>query len=321
MRCRILIQWNKVMQTSKYKYRFNKILLLVVICFIIPGPLLSQDLEPRFLSPSPVGMNFAVIPFAYSIGNVLFDQALPLLDTEVQMFSVSPAFARSINIFGLSGQLSAVLPIVTATWNGILDNRDTSTTRTGFGDPTIAFAVDFIGAPALKGKEFVAHKQKTIIGAVLKVRIPLGQYNIEKFANLGTNRWSIDFRLGLAQKIGRFVLEGYLNAWFFTTNTNFFGGNTVAQDPIYTAQVHISYIFSLGTWAAVSYGQSTGGKTTINGEHEDNSQKNSRLGATFSLPISSGISLKFIFTSGVTTRFGSDFDNYIVAMQYRWGGI
>jgi len=321
MRCRILIQWNKVMQTSKYKYRFNKILLLVVICFIIPGPLLSQDLEPRFLSPAPVGMNFAVIAYAYSIGNVLLGEFIPLENTEVRTHSIVPAFARSINIFGLSGRISALLPLATATWNAMIDDTDTITTRTGLGDPMIAIAVDFIGAPALKGKEFVSYKQKTIVGAVLKVRIPLGQYNSEKFFNLSSNRWSIGIRLGLAQKIGRFILEGYLNAWFLTTNTNFFGGITVAQDPLYSVQVHISYIFARGIWAAVSFGQTTGGATTINGEHEDNSQINSRFGAVFSLPISSELALKFSYTTGVTTRFGADFDNYIVAMQYRWGGI
>ena len=134
----------------------------MVIFFSIPNSLLSQDLEPRFLSPAPTGMNFIILGYGYSTGNVLLDQALPLEDTESKMHSVTAIFARSINIFGLSGRIQAALPFATATWNAEVNSQDSITTRNGIGDAIIALAVDFIGAPALKGKEFIDHKRKTV---------------------------------------------------------------------------------------------------------------------------------------------------------------
>lgn len=110
----------------------------------VPISLFAQDLEPRFLSPAPVGMNFAIVGYGYSVGNVLLDQTIPLEDTEAQMHAISLAFARSINFFGFSGRISAALPIATATWSAILNDLDTSTTRTGLGDPLIAIATNFI---------------------------------------------------------------------------------------------------------------------------------------------------------------------------------
>jgi len=287
----------------------------------MPATIVAQDLEPRFLSPAPTGMNFVILGYGYSTGNVLLDQALPLEDTESKMHSVTAIFARSINIFGLSGRIQAALPFATATWNADVNGRDSSTTRSGIGDAIIALAVDFIGAPALKGKEFIDHKRKTVLGVGLKVRMPIGQYNNEKFFNLGTNRWSIAARLGLSQKFGRFVLEGYLNAWFFTKNTNFDGGNRISQNPIFAAQVHVTYLFPRGIWAALSFGQSYGGEVSINEAAKENTQENNRFGATLSVPVSSDFSFKFAYTTGITTRYGADFSTTIAALQYRWGGI
>lgn len=159
------------------------------------------------------------------------------------------------------------------------------------------------------------------MGASLKVRVPIGQYNSEKFFNISSGRWMIGARFGFAQKISRFILEAYLNAWFFTTNTNFYGGNTVAQDPLYTAQLHFTYVFSPGLWAAISFGQSYGGATTVNDDPKDSAQKNNRFGVTISLPLSSEFALKFAYARGISTRYGANLESLVAAVQYRWGGL
>jgi hypothetical protein len=309
------------MKINKYKMGISKIILWAVLAISIPGSMIAQDLEPRFLSPAPVGMNFVILGYGYSDGNVLLDQALPIEDTEAKLHAVTVAYARSIDFFGLSGRIQAALPYATATWHGEVDGIDSSTTRTGIGDAMIALAVNIIGAPALKGKEFMAYERKTVIGIGLKVRIPTGQYNPDKFFNLGSNRWSIGLRLGISQKIRRFVIEGYLNGWYLTTNTNFFGGNTVSQDPLYAAQIHVTYLFPRGIWAALSFGQLYGGAVGLNDEPKKNIQINNRLGAAVSLPLSSTFGLKLAITTGTSTRYGADFDIYVAALQYRWGGI
>jgi hypothetical protein len=310
------------MKISSFKYRSNKILLGFVLLLSIPFSLSAQDLEPRFLSPAPVGMNFVIFGYAYSVGNVLLGHSIPLEGTEVKMHGVSPAFARSINVFGLSGRISAALPLATATWYANLNGIDTSTTRTGFGDPVVAFAVNFIGKPALKGKEFFAYKQNTTVGASLKLRIPVGQYNSEKFFNLSTGRWEGSLTLGLSQKINRFFLEGYLKAQFFLKNNNFFGGSVVAQDPLFSLQIHGIYLFSPGLWAALSFGQTYGGSTEVDGVlTAESTQKNNRWGVTLALPISSQFAIKLAAASGISTRFGANFDTIIAALQYRWGGL
>jgi hypothetical protein len=172
----------------------------------------------------------------------------------------------------------------------------------------------------LSRSDFATYRPKTIFGINLKVRLPLGQYDSSKFFNLSSDRWCFSPRLGVVRYVGRFAFEGYLSSWFFTTNNNFYGGNKVEQDPLIALSLHIIYQFRRGFWGALSFGQSFGGETTVNGIRKDDMQENNRLAATIAIPIARAHSLKVAYVSGITTRAGADFDTYAVAWQYRWGG-
>jgi hypothetical protein len=295
-------------------------ILMVGAALLLASPLAAQDLEPRFLSPAPVGMNFGALAYGYSVGNVMLDQSLPLEGVSARLHSASAAYARSIGLFGRAGQITVVLPLATSTWSGALAGVDTSTSRTGLGDPLVALAVNLVGAPALRRADYATYRPRTIVGLSVKMRVPLGQYDRTKFFNLGSHRWSFSPRLGVAHYAGRFTVEGSASAWFFTTNGDFFGGSTVAQAPIAAFQVHATYTLRRGLWGAVSFGQSLGGSLTVNGIDGDNAQTNNRFGATLAVPVSAAHSVKLIYSSGISTRAGADFDTFVAAWQYRWGG-
>ena len=294
--------------------------ITVAAGLVFASQLAAQDLEPRFLSPAPVGMSFGAVGYGYSVGNVMLDQALPLEDTRARVHGFSAGFARTIDVLGLSGRVSVAVPFATSTWSGELSGVDTSTTRTGFGDPLVAVAVNFLGAPALCGSEYATYRPTTVVGASLKLRVPLGQYEHTKFFNLGTHRWMVSPRVGVAQYVGRLTVEGYASVWFFTTNGDFFNGSVLSQDPIVGFQLHASYTFRRGLWAAVSAGQMLGGSLTIDGVDKDNAQTNNRFAVTLAIPVSTRHSLKVAYSSGISTRAGADFDTVVAAWQYRWGG-
>jgi hypothetical protein len=126
--------------------------------------------------------------------------------------------------------------------------------------------------------------------------------------------------VGVSQYLGRFTLEGYASAWFFTTNNDFFNGSTVAQAPMFGFQLHASYAFRRGLWGAVSFGQTFGGRLTVDGDEKEDDQTNNRFGATLAIPVLAAHALKLAYSGGVSTRAGADFDTFIVAWQYRWGG-
>lgn len=295
--------------------------LFTALLVIITIPTLAQDLEPRALARAPVGMNFFVLAYGYSSGNVFLDNALPIEDTEAKVHSLSLAFATTFGLFNRMAKLDVVVPLSNGTWEGLLNGEPASAERTGFGDPMVKLSVNLLGAPALSGQEFLVNRSKFQLAGSLKIRAPLGQYDQTKLINLGTHRWMFRPSIGGSVQLGKWILESHLNVWFFTTNNRFFNRNTLSQKPLVALQIHVIYEFRPGLWAAVSLGHSGGGETVVNDLDQDNLQRNSRFGAAFAIPLSGHHSLKLVFTSGVTTRYGADFDTYALAYQYRWGGL
>ena len=116
----------------------------------------------------------------------------------------------------------------------------------------------------------------------------------------------------------KLTFEGHLISWFFTENKEFYNGNTLYQKPLVSAHLHISYVFKPGVWLAVSAGTSGLGETVMNGIEKDDLQRNSRYGAAFAYRIHKNHALKIAFTSGVSTRYGADFNTILLAYQFMW---
>ena len=292
-------------------------LALAVLAF--GSPAVAQDLEPRLYSNSPVGMNFVIAGYSYSQGGVAFDPSVPLTDANIQTHSAVFAYARSLDIAGLSGKFDIVLPYAklsgSALYSGALVERDV----TGLADPRLRLAVNLYGAPALSVQEFASYRQDLIVGVSLQVTAPASQYDSDKLVNIGTNRWSFKPELGISKAVGALTLELAAAATYYTDNDNFFGGSTLAQDPIYSAQTHLSYNLGTRGWLAVDAVYYTGGRSTVDGVQGNDLQKNTRFGATYAHAIDRHHSFKLHAGTGVATRTGTDFDTVAIAWQYRWG--
>jgi hypothetical protein len=279
----------------------------------------AQELEPRAYTNIPVGLNFFVAGYSYSAGGVLFDPAIPLDNASITTHSSLFAYARSIKVGKISGKVDAIVPYAwlsgSADFMGVRGYREVA----GLADPRVRMSVIFIGGPALPLSEFKDYKQNFVMGASLQVYLPIGQYDSDKLVNLGTNRFTFKPEIGISKTIKQIILELAVAGQFYTVNNNYFNGQTMTQDPIGSVQGHVNYNFRGGIWAALDGTIYWGGRTTIDGDQIDNLQENTRLGFTFALPLNLHHSLKLNFSTGVSTRTGSDFDAITLAWQYRWG--
>ena len=301
--------------------RFRHWLAVAILApTLLAVPAAAQELEPRALVNAPVGMNFLVVSAGYLYGNVLLEPSLPIEDGKGKLGTLGIGYLRLIDFFGMAGRVGLVIPSATGSWEANFAGSDTSTTRTGFGDPILKFYVNFIGSPALTMSEFRDYRQSTVVGASIAVTTPLGQYFPERLINLGTNRWSFSPRLGASRILGRWLLEGYASATFYTTNDDFYGGQTLEQDPFYDFQTHAIYaIRGADLWVAGSVGYGWGGRSTIEGVPKSRIE-NVRLSGVLRLPLARGHGLKLVYINGLKTALGSDFDTFQLAYQYAWGG-
>ena len=107
------------------------------------------------------------------------------------------------------------------------------------------------------------------MGAAIAVGVPLGEYYEDKLLNIGYNRFSIRPQIGVVHTEGPWSYELTGSIFFFTDNDDFYNNNTREQDPLYTLQTHLVYLFKPGLWASFGAGYGWGGLSQVNGESKD----------------------------------------------------
>jgi hypothetical protein len=255
-----------------------------------------------------------------SRGDIAFDPALPIDDATATMNVTALVYGRTFGLFGRSANASLAVPIVKGHINGLYLGEFAEADRFGLGDPRVRLGFNVHGAPAMDRKTFAANRPRRLVGASLTVSMPLGQYSTDRLINIGGHRWAFKPELGMVAERGRWQLETSGGAWLFGTNSDFYRNGTRSQKPIFSLQFHLQYATA---WKWLISGNSNfymGGRTTVNGRQNLDLQRNSRVGVTFSRPMSGGRTLRAAVSQGALTTVGAAFTSLSVAFQQVWGG-
>ena len=280
----------------------------------------AQELEPRAYSNTPTGLNFLLAGYGYTEGDLSFDPSVPIEDADLRTNSATVAWARSLGVRGRSAKVDVILPYTwlsgQALFEGEVRQRDVS----GFADPRFRYSVNLYGAPALSLRGVLRDTGRTSSSArACRSRFRWASTTTRKLVNIGTNRWAFKPELGISKAWGPWIVDMAAAVALYTDNTDFLGGGTVSQDPMYAVQAHLVRGFRSGIWVAIDGTWYRGGETTVNGVKADSLQENTRFGLTVALPVDRRNSVKIYGSTGVSSRTGDDYDGLGVAWQYRWG--
>ena len=286
------------------------------IVLMATGLAAAQELEPRSYAPSPVGTTFVLGGFGKSEGGILFDPSLDIDNVQADLWISTAGFGHTFDLAGRQARLLAVFPSAWGTIAGSVHDQMQSQDLAGLVDPRIKLSIGLMGAPALTLAEFARAPRRTAMGASVTVVPPLGQYDARQLVNLGYHRWAFKPEIGVSHPIGRLTMDGYAGVWLFTSNDAYYPSRArKSQDPILSLQGHASYSLPWRTWLAVDGTWFTGGETRVDRVPSPDLQRNTRIGVTFSVPVVGQQSLKFVYSTGATTRRGSDFDTVNVTWQ------
>jgi len=305
-----------------------ELLSLAVIATCPLNLLRAQDLAPRAYVITPIRSNAVTLTYTFFTGNVLFEGAVPITDATSRASVAAFNYSHSLRFFGRTASFLAVLPYGVGNFKGTVIEVPTKVYSSGLLDCAFRFAANLKGGPAMDLRDFIQWRQKTLVGASLKVVAPTGQYNPTVLVNFGTNRWAFKPELGLSRRWGHWVLDTYGAVWLFTTNPEFFSHNqfnpgvaTQSQSPTGAFEGHLSYDVRPRLWASLDGNFWFGGQTSLNGvQNPGTLQRNSRVGGTISIPISKHYSVKFSYNNGAYIRYGGNYQNISVAWQYSWIG-
>ena len=277
----------------------------------------AQELEPKAYSASPVGATFLVLALSRSTGSVVFDPTLPITDVSARINGAVLGVGQTFGVFGKLALFSAAVPFGWGDISGQVAEEARAITRSGFADARVKFSVNLRGNDAMRVREFAKAPRTTIIGASITVAAPSGEYDRTKLINLGNHRWAFKPEVGIAVPKGPWDVDVYLGVWLFTTNSDYYPGERVrTQDALVALQGHVSYTFKPRLWLAVNATWYDGGAARVDAGDPIGAVKNSRVGATLSIPASRRQSLKISYSDGMTVRAGTDFRTIAVAYQF-----
>lgn len=304
-------------------------LFLAVLVLSLGFNASGQDLAPRAYLVTPTGSNAIILTYSHFNGDLLLDGAVPLKDATAKIQMPIVSYYHTLNFFGRTANLTFIVPYGFGDFNGTVLQAPKYAYRSGLLDSYARFTVNLVGGPAMDLAQFAKWKQKRLLGASLKVRVPTGQYDPTRLLNWGNNRWAFKPELGYSQKWGEhWVLDAYGAVWFFTANPEFFSRNQYVpgvqkqtEQPIGAIEGHLSYDVKPRLWVSLDGNFWFGGKTSLNGvQNPATQQKSSRVGATAAIPITKRQSIKFSYSNGAYVSFGGNYQNISLAWQYSWVG-
>lgn len=292
--------------------------LTLPVVFCLAGAAGAQDLVPGAYTPAPVGFNLITTSGSFSTGALSFDPTLPVEDARAKLGVGTVGYGRTFRLAGRFANVVFVLPYVYGHAQGIFLGQQADRWLNGIGDPVVRVAINLVGAPAMTPKEFAGYSPGFLVGLSLTMSMPLGDYEADRFINIGRNRWSFKPEIGISSTHGRWTVEGDFSTGFFTDNTNYVG-QTLAQAPIVSVQGHLIYTIRRGYWVAGDANYFYGGRLTNNSVEAASKISNSRIGVTVAVPIPViKRQIRIAYSDGLRTALGGDFRTIGVSYNYAW---
>lgn len=277
----------------------------------------AQEITPRLFWPTPKGTTVLVAGYAYSTGAVYFDPSIPLEGTNADTNTGVLAYMQSLDLWGRTSNLLVSLPYSRGKIQGLLEDRPESADFSDFGDLSVTLNVNLSGAPTMNKEEFLAFRAnpRPLIGVSLKVIAPTGHYDPDEFINVGSNRWTARLKLGAVLILHpSWLLEFSAGGWFFGDDPDFINGRK-EQNPLFTLESNLIKRIRPGLWASLDVTYYRGGRQSVAGTALDNKQRNLKLGGTIVVPFLQRHAIKIGYANGLITRYGDDFDEFLLSYQ------
>lgn len=288
----------------------------------------AQELTPRAYEIAPVDSNAVGLGYSRLNGGLDFGGAVPITSATARFNLQTFSYYRALDVLGRSANVAIVVPYGFGEFSGTVSDVPRSLHRSGLLDSFVRFSVNLIGGPAMQPQEFAKWRQDLLVGVTLKIVPPSGQYDPTVLVNLGDNRWAFNSEVGYSQRFGRWVLDAYGAAWFFSENPEYFSRNrfypgvrSQSEGPVAAFETHLSYDIAPRLWVSFDANFWSGGETSVNGvSNPGTDQKNSRVGFTAALPLTVHQSIKLSLSDGAYIRYGGNYRTVSLVWQYAWIG-
>jgi len=295
--------------------------LVVIAAYCSPRTLCAQFTDPRNYIVAPVVINQVELDYSYAHADGSIDTSIEVAGAHVVLNEATLSYTHNFSALGHLAWVKASLPFASIS-GSVVASTNISGSTTGAGDSSLEVAALLKGGKALSAAEFAAYEPATTLGVSLTVTAPTGEYDAEKLLNLGSHRWSFKPELAVSSPFGpeqRWEVDAYINAYFFTDNTEYRGVEILRQEPLPGLEGHLSYSFTPSVWASLDLRYSYRGDTVVDGLNQNDAQENLTAGAEASWSPNAQNSLDLVFAKALVHRNAPAYAGIALKYVYSWG--
>lgn len=281
------------------------------------NPALAQGDGPRAYQVVPNGTNLATLYGLGLRGNQTADGSSVVQGGDIDVNLLLAQATHSFAFDGMQAAAFVVLPYGEV--SGKLESRFSTIkgSSTGMGDPILGLIIGLVGAPPLTVQQFVTYQPGYAMGVLAKVTIPVGQYDEDKFLNVGSNRWALQMGTPMAWYIGKSFLDPALTTIELLPSVQFFGNNDdprgadfTSQRALFRIEAHVTRNVHQAVWVSLDGQYVYGGESGTDGFSNDDTQRAFELGGTVNVAFSRSASVKMSYGEVVSRNDGGP-DGYM----------
>jgi len=299
--------------------RLCSALVFITAC-CSPGTPWAQFTDPRNYTVAPVVLNQLELNYSYAHADDSIDTSLEVVGAHLALNVATLSYTHNFSALGHLAWVKVSVPF--ASVGGSVAGTTLSGSTTGAGDSSLQFAALLKGGRALTAAEFATYEPATTLGVSLTVSAPTGEYDPEKLVNLGEDRWSFKPEFAVSYPFGperRWEVDAYVNAYFFTDNTEYRGVEILRQEPLPGLEGHLSYSITPSVWTSLDLRYSLRGVTVVDGLSQNDAQENLTAGAEASWSPNAHSSLDLVFAKAVVHRNSPAYTGASLKYVYSWG--
>ena len=260
---------------------------------------------PRAYLPPPIDTNVFILNAIQVSGNSMLDSGVVLPDLDLDIDLLVAQYTRTMEIADRyvaftvvqpQGRLSSKIAFSNA------PNFKRETKSKGLGDTQLLISAGLYGLPPLTLATYRDYDPKLAVGGLARITLPTGEYDEDKSANLGTNRYSLQLGSPITFGFGENLLDPRLTTLdllpsitIYSDNDDPFRANKKSQKPLFKFESHVTHNFNPAFWASIDSVYSYGGATKTDGQSDDNRQRSFNMGATLGFQFSAEFGLKLTY--------------------------
>ena len=316
---------------SKARCRRLALALVAALSFgALLAPPLAAQVPARFYWKTLSGANAVPLIINSMSGNTNpYDPAhLVTPGADIEATLAIAGYGRTFTLFGRGALVAVLLPMGRISGDVTAAGQTLSQTARGFGDPTFELDVNLIGPPAQKSLvDVLRYEPGFSLDLIVDLAVPIGEYDDSRSLNLGQNRWygrvgaPIVWQLGAWVPGRRTTLEFLPAVWLFGENDDFVG-QTLATDPLFQLDAHLTRDFTERLWGSLDGSWYQGGAASLDGV-DGEKLDNLAFGLTLGYQINDNLGLTVGYKSTVNDSAPGDIqmDGFMVSLVSGWHPI